>query len=75
MIEVDMVGISSVFRCTNPLNRGWWDKVGVGDVEEALIISFVVKRLTWGVLKIGDSQGNELGNDGERFCRVKNECE
>ena len=64
MIDVDMVGMSSGFYCTNHLNRGWWEKLGVLDVEEALILCFVIKKLKWGVLKVDYSQGNELGKDG-----------
>ena len=74
MIEVKMIGVSPGFHCTNPLNRRWWNKVGKGDAKEVLRISFVVKILKWGVLKVDDSQGNELGRNGGGCCRVKNEC-
>ena len=35
----------------------------------------VVKILKWGVLKVDDSQGNELGKYGGWCYRVKNEHE
>ena len=75
MIEVEMVGISSGFCCINPLKRGWWNKVGVGKMEEGLIIYFVVNRLKWDVLKTDENQVNELAKDGGVWCRVKNKCE
>ena len=48
--------IFSKFCYTNPLNLGWWNKFVVLDVDELLIIYFVVKRLKWGVLKVDDNQ-------------------
>ena len=45
MIEIEMVGKSSGFCCTKPLKRGWWNKVGVKEMEEILIICYVVKSL------------------------------
>ena len=73
MIHVDMVGISSGFYCTNPLNQGWWKKLGVLDIHEVLIIYILIKRLIWCVLNVDDSQGNELGKNGGKCCRVNNE--
>ena len=55
MIEFDMVGMSSGFFCINPFNLGWLKKFVVLDVDEALIISFVVKGLKWCVFKVDDN--------------------
>ena len=38
---------------------GMMEIIGVLKVEESLVISFVVKILKRGVLKVDDSQGNE----------------
>ena len=38
MIEVEMMGMESVFYCINPLNWGWQNNIGVGDVKEVSII-------------------------------------
>ena len=37
----------------------------MGEMEEILIISFVVKRLKLDVLKTDENQVEELGKDGE----------
>ena len=43
------------------------------DIHEVLIIYILIKRLIWCVLNVDDSQGNELGKNGGKCCRVKNE--
>ena len=55
MIECDMVGMSSGFYCTHPLNLRWWNIFAVLNVNEVLIISFVEKILAWSILKVDDN--------------------
>ena len=47
--------------------------IGVLKVEESLVISFVVKILKRGVLKVDDSQGNEWRKGDRECCRVYSE--
>ena len=56
--------MSSDCCCTCALNLGWRNKGEDVSKGKLLIRLGVVKRLKWGVLKVGDSQEVGLGKDG-----------
>ena len=52
------------------MEQDWCRRCG-----ESINYIFCSKSLKWGVLKVDDSQGRELGENGGGCCLVKNEFE
>ena len=72
--ELDIVGISSGYCCTNALNLGLKNKGEDVSKVELLIKLVVVKRLKWGGLKVGDSQEARLRKYGADWG-INKECD
>ena len=67
MIELNIVGITAEVNSTNPLKLKWWNTFVVGEWDEILMMSFVVIKLIWGVLKTNNNQENRLEKNGGEF--------